>query len=414
MAPTPPLKRRKTNADKPPQRPPTPSQVPLPPDSPQRPKTPQAQVQDASPSTRVSTRSTSPSDVSRQSWFKGWPRKATPVTQVARESISKATDAASETASILSDRIKERRPSRATRTPSLAMTLGKTTSNRSLPADATMSKIHATSEAGTPSRKASLQVQPPRSPTKQRRGTSGLESTPGNSEAENIKTAETPSASVQGVQPPPKIPVPAREATEQQKKGQDQMGWFGWMSKPTYDTREPQLDKPPEATSRVPADNNVPLISNIKADATPNGPVTDTKPAGSAQPEAVHNASSNKRTWLQMWSADPADEEGRSAVSKGLDTQAVTTSNTSKSLDIPKPSTSSKSASQASSIETSPPPPLPGDPTRSAGWIFWSRDKKTNTIASSSAEQPHHGEIAISDTPSQTRPKRSINQFAQR
>ena len=172
MAPTPPLKRRKTNADEPPQRPPTPAQVPLPPDSPQKPKTPRAQAQDVSQSVCVRACRTTHANAPPQSWFKSWPRKAAPVTQVARESISKATDAASETASILNDKIRERRPSRATRTPSMAMTLGKTTSNRSLPADATTSKINATPEAVTPSRKASLQVQSPRSPTKQRSETS--------------------------------------------------------------------------------------------------------------------------------------------------------------------------------------------------------------------------------------------------
>ena len=114
-------------------------------------------------------------------------------------------------------------------------------------------------------------------------------------------------------------------------------------------------------------------------------------------------AANNKRSWLQMWSGDSTESSG---TSKALPTQATTKSNQTKSLDIPKPQTPSKAVSQASSVETSPPPQLPGDPNKSSGWIFWSRDKKATGITSSE-EQPHVGEIAISGTTSQSRPKRA-------
>jgi hypothetical protein len=78
-----------------------------------------------------------------------------------------------------------------------------------------------------------------------------------------------------------------------------------------------------------------------------------------------------------------------------------------KSLDVPGPSTpKQKTLSQASSIETSPPPPLSEDGSKSSGWVFWSRDKKRPPTAKAESE-PHIGEIAISDTPSQTKPKRA-------
>ncbi len=277
------------------------------------------------------------------------------------------------------------------------MTLGKTTSNRSLPVDATTSKINATPEAVTPSRRASLQVQPSRSPTKQRRVATEPASPQKNLEA------EASNEGAGGMEELLEITGPARKIDEQQNKGQAQVGWFGWMNKPIYTTTQPGVSL---VASPIQAKDSVPAIMAEQADTTSNGPATGTKPSEPAQPEAVQSANSNKRTWLQMWTDDPANEEGQPARSRATLTQASTVSDPSKSLEIPKPHTASKSTSQASSIETSPPPALPGDPTKSSGWIFWARDRKPDATILSE-EQPRRGEIAISDTPSQSRPKRA-------
>ena len=68
------------------------------------------------------------------------------------------------------------------------------------------------------------------------------------------------------------------------------------------------------------------------------------------------------------------------------------------------PSLNSKTPSTASSLEAAPPPQLPGDGSKSAGWVFWSRNKSTDN---SKTPESNVGEIAISNTPSQTHPKRT-------
>jgi hypothetical protein len=374
MAPARPLKRQKTNPDEPPQvqRPPEPSQVPLPPDTPQS-ETPQSPAQDSN----------------RQSWYNSWRGKAAPVTQVARETISKATDATSETASILSDKIGERRAS--VRSPSLAMTLGKAASNRSLPIDATTSKIYATPEAASPSRKGSLQTPLPKSPSKDRALTSKTE------EQSKTSTEEAANGKVNTAQPPPRVAELGPKSDDAQGKDSSQATWFPWLSKApeVSNASGPETPRPGNTAAPIKPDNIVKPTEQISKLSEP------TQSDGSP-PQGI----SNKRTWLQMWSDDPTKQDGQPDTSKAAPTPATKKPDQTKSLDIPKPETPAKTTSQASSIEISPPPALPGDPTKSSGWIFWSRDKK-GTNADSREDQPHLGELAISDTPSQSRPKRA-------
>jgi hypothetical protein len=64
------------------------------------------------------------------------------------------------------------------------------------------------------------------------------------------------------------------------------------------------------------------------------------------------------------------------------------------------------SDSQVLPKELSAPLALPGDGAKSSGWVFWSRDRNAGTSTTVSNE-PHVGEIAVSDTPSQKRPRRA-------
>ena len=86
-------------------------------------------------------------DPRRSSWFtRTWPRKAAPMTEVARESISSASNAATEAIASVKRSTTQQK---TTRSPSLALALGKTNSNsnRALPAEATTSTVHATPDA---------------------------------------------------------------------------------------------------------------------------------------------------------------------------------------------------------------------------------------------------------------------------
>lgn len=394
MAPTRPLKRQKTDPDTPSQPPAElkPEQIPLPPDAPAPQPPPQPQADE--PPNAIPN--------SRLSWYQSWSRKAgkaAPVTSLARESSNSLREAAAETASVLSDRTTPRRPS--TRSASLAMTLGKSTPTRPLPVDATTSKVHATSDNPSPSRKGSTQT--------------------------DLPNASGPASSENKLQDAPVIkPAAAQEdvpkfagTTEQQPTDPasetKQSGWFGWIGKgdngaetPTKsgdhrETRKAETSHPP-----VGADNAPKTIVTKEASKQPvqapddDGTPLPSTPAGSNQ----------KRTWLQMLGGD-------STTKLALPTDQTESANTPKedsqtktgNVDIPQTQTSTKSAgpSQASSIETSPPPPLPGNANKSAGWVFWSRERnqRPKTPANDGQQPPHEGEIAISDTPSQSKPKRA-------
>ena len=266
------------------------------------------------------------------------------------------------------------------------MTLGKTKSNRSLPIDAMTSKVYATPEATTPSRKASLVSLPPRSPTKEMSVPAGSEEqgVSKKHEAENRdqKVTEQPSNIVQSASVPEEPP----------NTQQVQPGWFGWTSKEFQQEppKPPIITKPEQNATLSKLDSTKPAVAAVKQDEAASIDMSS------------NQANSNKRTWLQMWGG--ADEQSQPA--KAPSTQASITTEQSKALDIPRPKTPPKIASQASSLETSPPPVLPGDPSKSSGWIFWSREKKPPDTKAT-GDQPRLGELAISDTPSQTRPKRA-------
>lgn len=78
----------------------------------------------------------------RSSWYsRTWPRKAAPITQVARESISSASNSVAETASIITDKVSD--ASKSSRKSSLALTRGKSATNKALPVTATTTTDHA-------------------------------------------------------------------------------------------------------------------------------------------------------------------------------------------------------------------------------------------------------------------------------
>ncbi|KAJ9613532.1 hypothetical protein H2200_003474 [Cladophialophora chaetospira] len=393
MAP-PPLKRQKTNPtpDSRPQSSPQQqaqqaAKVPLPPETPPAPVT-----DDAAPNTDK-----------RSSWLtRTWPRKAAPVTQTHHESVSSATsNVPSTTTTTTGPEPPSPKRERITpqRSPSLAMTLGKSTSNRSIPVNATTTVVHATSEGATSVGK--------------KRSQSGL-----SMQAKNPMTADKSVAKDEQRPEKPddrhgqsKADTESVPEVSQAEQPESQSMWLSWLPgkkdgspiKSTGTEESPTQTKPIEATQ-------IPL--------PPATPMEQVKP----QPEMTEQSPSratntnNKRSWYQMWassdiasepsdSSKPSSDPVHPSTTEGGDT-TKTAKEPTKNLAIPLPSTpTSKDISQASSLETSPPPPLPGDGSKSA-WVFWSREKKRPGSVKSESE-PHVGELAISDTPSQARPKRA-------
>ncbi|KAK7906154.1 hypothetical protein LTR67_000880 [Exophiala xenobiotica] len=374
MAPPRPLKRQKTNpTEGAPSVQNDPADVPLPPDTPARPFTPKP--------------SSSPEEGKRSSWItRTWPRKARPLAEIARESVSSASNAAQELASITKDK------ARSQRSPSLAMALGKTTSNRSLPVDATTTTVNATADSTIRNSKKKPEAQ-----------ANGKKSEEVAADKPVKEQGQKPEDTDGGGATVPPIP-PATEATMPEQGNNTQGTWLGWLAKRDGTATKPtDVQQPPSLTTEAEV-TSPPSASNAGESFQPPSepPRQDNEVPGNA---------SNKRSWYQMWSSDAPSEPTKEAPS--IPATKATTSSTSeatkqaKNLDIPVPETpKSKSTSKASSIETSPPPPLTGDGSKSSGWVFWSRDRKGQASARSDNET-HVGEIAISDTPSQAKPKRA-------
>ena len=263
-----------------------------------------------------------------------------------------------------------------------------------MPADATTTKVHATPEAASPTPTSAV-----------RSGVSNNKPT-----NDEIETPQSGSAA------PPSNPVnvakqePGKQTSVEPVKDKvdadSQIGgatpdskttglWLGWLSRPGAEpdklsrnmngTAEPQAAK---------TDSQAPTI-----ETTPAEPGVQEKAKKDKELEV--KPTPPKRSWLQMWSNDSTPQSDQSASSSVVDDPAKTASI---SLQVADPIPTPKAPSTASSLEAAPPPQLPGDGSKSAGWVFWSRDKKNNNATTS---ESNVGEIAISNTPSQTRPKRT-------
>lgn len=331
-------------------------------------------------------------DPRRSSWYsRTWPRKAAPVTQVARESISSASNAATEAvASVKRSATKQK----TTRSPSLALTLGKTNSNsnsnRALPAEATTSTINATPDAS------------PRKPSTGQLGlrkndTEVTQNAGGSSTEQKSDTKEIDISSETSV-------VPAATVVQVDSSGrhadQSQPSWFPWLSKPS--SAAEGTNKSPEVPELASTAPNKPVEPTKEPQKEPDTlPSEDTSIVKSSKEEQ-----NNKRSWLQVWGSETPTNSVPPSITGGDDNKP-----TPGTPAIPiqasklKADAGTTANSQASSMETAP-PQLPGDGTKSAAWVFWSRAQKNNS-STSSVDQPHIGEIAISDTPSAGRPRRA-------
>ncbi|OAP62868.1 hypothetical protein AYL99_02095 [Fonsecaea erecta] len=400
MAPARPLKRQKTN----------PAQesrsessfqaqaqqaasVPLPPDTPPAP----------SPST--------PKQDQRSSWLaRTWPRKAPPITQTHRESVSSAstssTPAPSSTTTTATEApLPQKEKIKSHRSPSLAMTLGKSTSNRSLPIDATTTLVYATSEAATSSGKKDSQMELTSKTTDGGNASKPAADGPPRPE----KTDTSPLQQEVVAEPTPEISQPT---VPPQQTQESQSSWLGWLGKRDGNPTKPAEEQPPP-TKPVEESETTAAVNTVTEPTTP--------PQQVQEPLNSPTVTSNKRSWYQMWSSgdqpssgptkqpEPPTEPPQSSTIERVENTETANVKT-ENLDIPLPKTpKGKEGSQASSLETSPPPQLPGDGSKSSGWVFWSREKKrpASTASTTLESEPHIGEIAISNTPSQGRPKRA-------
>ena len=343
--------------------------------------------------------------IGKQSWYnRTWPRKAAAVTKVAEESITAASDAASSIARAASQS-RTKSPTKPARAPSIQLTRSHAGSTRALPANATTTMVHATSDPSLP-KADSKQTSDLKADSVQ---TTGNEPSKTETSARNQQVAGGV-----GAQEESQVPVskPAKE-----KLGKDEASkadatrpetanskWLGWFA---------SSGTAGKANSSITDASKVEDKSVVKTEVKPDtdGAKIEVPTSSASIPEAKNlsenpatsdpqlaQLSSQKRSWLQMWNSSNGEASAAIPI-KGAASPIM------KAMANSVGESSSQPGSKAFSLVTSPPPELPGDGNKSAGWIFWSGDRKGG--GNTTSDGPRVGELAVSDTPSQKKPKRA-------
>ncbi len=336
---------------------------------------------------------------SNATWYRGsWSRasKTTPITQVAKETISAAGGAASEAATAA----RARTPplsSNPLRSPvaSLLRTPG---SSRSL--SATTTKLNITSSAPIPAD-----------------GTANAGKTDGNNEGPSQGQGASPGAGTDVVQEKSlnnkgqstlwengnKASVPKIDAPEEENSSSDPPRWFMWLSKPGLPTDEKANSRPTDQVDK--RGNNT--INNI-SQSTMSGNFSDAQPASTQRRNSEPSPASpttqgdeQRRSWLGFWgNATTQSNSGSAASSEGVQTNATVVSKTA--IVVGKDLKQNKAEARS----TAQPSPQPPEPAKSSGWAFWSKEE-TNQDGQK-ARGNSEGELALAGSPSQSKPERDV------
>ncbi|KAL4904862.1 hypothetical protein BDW74DRAFT_22815 [Aspergillus multicolor] len=243
----------------------------------------------SSPNSKASSR--------KSLWYPNvWPSKAAPVTEVARESISMAKHTPSDAASVSTLQLGSPKQQRH---PSLQLTKKAGGSTRSLPANATTTRINIASDGSTLTPAEELQPDPT-SPDIPLQG-----KTADNTDKELSKDTspiETDISEAPQKQSDRGAPADLRDPNAVITQPS---GWLSWVYAPfTYDKAtsnnptEPTTDQPPE---HPPEPETSTPGQPLKQDDDPAPPDPGPKQQDKHPEVEEITSTSQKRSWLQMW-----------------------------------------------------------------------------------------------------------------
>lgn len=302
------------------------------------------------------------------SWYlNSWPRKskAPAVTEVARESISAANTALSETISSFAPK-----PSRS---PSIDLIKKGGGSTRSLPADVTTTRINVASTVSLPAPKI-----PNLLASNTKSNDSGMKDIKSDDQgkAGEPKTGNDRSASddKQKLGDPIQLAEDGREQKIEMKAEppHPSQGWLSWLTRHKDGVDAPtEPDVPGNTFSSQPP--NTPPISDLQPredeEPPPKPPIT---PEQAPTSSTATTTTPQRTSWFYMWpgtSAVPQENEGGKPKT---DTQNKEDSTeTPQEPETPQPTTESKT----SVIEN---PAQAKDTPKTSGWLFWSRENAVN------------------------------------
>ncbi|KAK5118947.1 hypothetical protein LTR62_000158 [Meristemomyces frigidus] len=364
-------------------------------------------IQNASSATASPSRPTS--------WFNAggsWRGKASPIAQIAKESISVAGGATSEASE------------EASRKPSQSVSKGLRGSRKSVPLAAEATRVHATSDASDKVRPRLSDVEKEKvrpgegdveGGTKQEKARLGV----GGGEAQGGTKHEAKDLLMEHAPLPPEPINEDADIKSLSVKSTDaraqSVSWFGWWSRPDGYGSEP--DGGNQANKRRKLDTDeasvTPLPRSPEFKATPDAssilPEPMLKDANATkaaqweglQPEMSINMNST-RSWFGLWSS-AQNEQAAAQASPDAHTPAQPTQEPEIVVSAePSATEAGIKADEAIAIESKK-----SDVTeqKSSGWAFWSSEKPAGTATKSDTAQKEVGEIAVADTPSQSHPE---------
>ncbi|CAG8909197.1 unnamed protein product [Penicillium egyptiacum] len=309
-------------------------------------------------------RSASQSRGYNASWYPGsWSYiarvvKAAPVTEVARESISAAKSVSpnvtnSSAASLLDTPTKNRHPS-------IQLTRKAGASTRSLPADATTTRVNIASDGSASTTAAEdtedhSAVEPATS----------IKEAPDESD---IKPLEEPAKEQQAT---PKAD-PSRLHAGSAESPEQSAGWLSWIYRPltiseglVNVTGSTQAVGNPLAESQMAEQGAQPTVTDYAAREEELEPEPE-----QAKDTVEVIATSQKRSWLQMWygTNTPSKQEGPPSTESTISPSVNYNSTEAPDTDMAPPDSPDEPAESAGGSRT------PVGTTRSSGWSFWSKD----------------------------------------
>lgn len=333
----------------------------------------------------------------RGSWYSAsaWKSKASPVAQVARESISVDKGVSSESSD--ADTAK-RRPS-----PSVSKSF-RGGNRKSIPLAAEPTRVHANpSEVSLPPKQQQKRNVSAEEKAKVAEPNAVIEEDPREGKEQKNQPEEAP------LPPDPVMgdgDVKAETASIRPVSG----SWFGWWSRPdgygsdgekVKSAAKAKLDGTAEEASGTPLpENTEDPMESAEAEAPPDkaGDADDPKP----QPEMTMTGTGS-RSWFRLWSRtqnEQAQEEERqrreseqNEPPKPAVDVAADPGDTAQDMKAAEPSAgASKNMDEESRPKTS-------------GWAFWSKDKSKDQAPTPGDADKEVGELAVADTPSQSHPE---------
>lgn len=297
--------------------------------------------------------------------------KAAPVTEVARESISAAKSVASNvtnsSTSLLDTPTKNRHPS-------IQLTQKAGTSTRSLPADATITRVNIASDGSTSTTTANdpgeLQTAEPTTLNKEALGDGDQKPSDEASKEQEAPPESNPST----------LHAAPTEAPAQSG------GWLSWIygsSTTSEAPTEPDVSGSTEAAEQPPVANETakqgtqPTVKDSTAEEPELGPQTG---PGQSQDTVELTPTAQKRSWLQMWyGTNPTSnqqESTESAISPSANDTPIEASGTKMAPQDPSDEPAKSTGVSKTPVGTA----------KSSGWSFWSKDPTNEGHADKSQE----------------------------